>query len=327
MGVELYSNEDTKALIKSLINKGREPHSIVICGDKGQGKKAMARYIGASMLCEENKGEPCGQCKSCRMLSKGVHPDFIVVQANENGNYQVDVIREMVADAVTKPNEGKYKVYLIPDLDRSANTAVQVQNILLKLIEEPPAHCIIILTAVSKEIFLETVISRVLSLRTTPCETEEIRGFLSGLSEYTEQEINKATAFGRGNIGRCADFLTDPVFSQAMAVAEKCAESVYSNDEYGFLKALFECDGKKAMLRQTLLFLQEIFRGACILRVGGKDNTGCFSQQTRRLSEKLSERLCMEIYEAISRSIIKLSSNANQTLTANALAAEIFQGN
>ena len=59
------------------------------------------------------------------------------------------------------------KVYIIPDLDLSVNTVIQVQNILLKVIEEPPEHTAIILTARSKEIFLPTIISRVLSLGMT----------------------------------------------------------------------------------------------------------------------------------------------------------------
>ena len=307
MSIELYSNNETKLLIKSLISKCREPHSIAICGDKGLGKKAMARYIGASLLCENGKGEPCGNCKSCRMLSKGVHPDFIVVKANENGNYQVDVIREMVTDAVTKPSEGKFKVYLIPDLDKSLNTAVQVQNILLKLIEEPPEHCIIILTAASKEIFLETVISRVLCLRVEPCRTEDSRNYLTAKGEYASEDIEKAVAFGGGNIGKCEDFLSDPIFAQAMEIAEKCRVAIENNDEYGLLVALYEADGKKALFRQVLILLQEAIRNACLNSDG-----------------RLTEQEYLKLYDILSQTLTRLNANANQTLTANALAAEIF---
>lgn len=308
MGIDLYSNADTKALIKSLITKGREPHSIAVCGDDGSGKKTMAGYIAASLLCEENDGEPCGKCKSCKMISKGVHPDFIVVNSNDNGNYQVDVIREMVADAVIKPNEGKFKVYLIPDLDRSMNTNVQVQNILLKLIEEPPSHCIIILTAVSKEIFLETVISRVLCLRTASCTADECKAYFKSKKEYNTEDIEKAVAFGGGNIGKCVDFLCDPIFSQAMEIAERCMDAIESNDEYGLLLALYNTEGKKALFRQILIFMQEIMHKSCITSGG-----------------RLNEQECLKLYDIFSKSLLKLNANANQTLTANALAAEIFK--
>ena len=110
------------------------------------------------LLCESGGEKPCGHCRSCRMLKHNAHPDFITAKANENGNYQVETIRSLVSDAVIKPNEGRFKVYLIPDLDRSVSTSVQVQNILLKLIEEPPPHCIVILTAETKQTFLKTII-------------------------------------------------------------------------------------------------------------------------------------------------------------------------
>lgn len=324
MSVMLYSNEAVKALIKSLIMKNREPHSIAICGDKGQGKKAMARYIGASLLCEDNTGEPCGKCKSCRMIAGGVHPDFITVKPNENGNYQVDTIREIVSDAVTKPNEGKFKIYLIPDLDRSANTAVQVQNILLKLIEEPPEHCIIILTAISKEIFLDTVISRVLCLRTTPCKPKDSTAFLERFGKYTNEEIANAVAFGGGNIGRCVDYLEDPTFAQATEIAKASINAIYEHDEYGLLKAFFLADGKKALMRQVLLAMEEAFRDACVLRSGSKSVVGFFKTESEKISEKFTEFECMNIYEIFSESLSKLEANANLSLTVNALTAKIF---
>ena len=320
----LYSNESTKALIKSLVTKGREPHSIVICGDKGQGKRTVAKYIGSALLCEANTGEPCGMCKPCRMIEKGVHPDFNIIRSNENGNYQVDVIREMVSDAVIKPNEGRYKVYLIPDLDRSLNTVVQVQNILLKLIEEPPEHCVIILTATSKEIFLETVISRVLCINTIPCKPEDSLDYLRSVSKYNDDDIKKAMAFGHGNIGRCVDFLENPIYSEALQIAENCFDAICRSDEYDLLKSLFATDGKKDLFRQVLLILEEAFRDTCVLRAGGKCENGILYEKSKQASGIFLEKECIKRYDIISESVAKLGANANQSLTVNDLVSRLF---
>ena len=323
MSIKLYSNESTKALIRSLISKGREPHSIAICGDKGQGKKAMASYIAAALLCENGNGEPCGHCKSCRMISNGVHPDFITVKPNENGNYKVDDIRAVVSDAVTKPNEGRFKVYLIPDLDRSGNTLVQVQNILLKLIEEPPEHCVMILTAASKEVFLETVVSRVLCLRTEPCTIDNSRELLKSQG-YTDEQIDNAVSFGKGNIGRCVEYLEDPIFAESIRIADECMTAVCENDEYGLAHALFAADGKKPLLRQVLLMLKEGFHDACIIRAGAKDGVDCVIPSAHRIAEKFLTNECMDMYKEVSEHIIKLDSNANLQLTVNSLTAKLF---
>ena len=329
MSIKLYSNEPVKKLIKSMISKKREPHSIVITGERGQGKKVLAGYIAASVLCESGSGEPCGQCRSCRMMDRGVHPDFISAKANENGNYQVDVIRELVSDAVIKPNEGKFKVYLIFDLDRSSSTSVQLQNILLKLIEEPPEHCIIILTAATKEIFLETVISRVLCLGVLPCNDTDIIEFLEDrylkTSEYTYQDIEKAAAFGGGNIGRCIEFLEDRSVSTAMDIAKLSAEAVYQGNEYELLKAFFIADGKKAIFRRALELLEEGFRDACVLRLGIDRTVGCMPEISAKLAGRFSIDGCREIYELLGDYINRLDANTNLTLTMNSLAARFFK--
>lgn len=329
MSIRLYSNEPVKKLLKSLISKGREPHSVVITGERGQGKKALARYIAASLLCENGQGEPCGRCKSCRMIENGAHPDFITAGANENGNYQVDVIRGLVSDAVVKPNEGRFKVYLIPDLDKSSNTSVQVQNILLKLIEEPPEHCVIILTAATKEIFLDTVISRVLCLNTLPCSDEEIRAFLdAGYGEsgaYSADDIENAVAFSSGNIGRSVEFLEDKSVALAIDIAKECAQAIFQGNEYELLRAFFMAEGKKAVFRRVIGLLQEAFRDACVLRLGIDSTVGFMPKEASKLAEKFSVESCCGIYELLGDYISRIDANANLTLTMNSLAAGFFR--
>ena len=323
MSIEIYSNEQAKQLIKSLVLKNREPHSIVITGERGQGKKTLAKYISATLLCESGLGEPCGKCKSCRMLENGAHPDFITVQSNENGNYQVDVIRSIVSDAVVKPNENSFKVYLIPDMDRSVNTSVAVQNILLKLIEEPPAHCIVILTASTKEFFLETVISRVLCLNTVPCNDEQVREFL--LDRCEESELSEAVRFACGNIGRGIEFLEDASVRVAMDIAKSCAEAIALQNEYDFLRAVFMADGKKQLFRRVLELLAEAFRDACVLRLGIEKTLGCMPEHSRMLAERYSVAECESIYQRCQDYVSRVDANANSALTMNSLVSGFFR--
>ena len=210
----IYGNSEPRRLVSEMIKKKREPHSIMIHGEKGLGKKTLARWIAAALLCERQTGEPCGICRTCRMIADGAHPDVMVAKANSNGNYIVDdSIRPIVAEAPVAPNEARMKVYIIPDLDLSVNTVIQVQNILLKVIEEPPEHTAIILTARSKEIFLPTIISRVLSLgMTSVTEAESMECLQEKYPAVVPALISEAVSAGRGNIGRCVEYLELPVF-------------------------------------------------------------------------------------------------------------------
>lgn len=323
--MKLYSNEDNKRLIASMLTRGREPHSVVITGGKGVGKKALARYLAAAMLCERHDGAPCGSCKSCLMLEHGNHPDFITVQSNDNGNYQLDTVRAMVSDAVIKPNEGALKVYLLPDLDRSVNTATAVQNVLLKLIEEPPEHCVIIITAATKEIFLPTVISRVQRFEAQPCTVHDAEEWLTMQGRFHQDDIIHAVTCCGGNFGRCLEYLEGSELPAAYQCARDCVDALLARDEYLMSKALFSCDGKKTVLRQALVAMSEIARSACLLSLRLQNVGCCYDRGAQRLSAQLGSRGARRIYEILTDHIARLDANCNQTLTMNDLSAALAE--
>lgn len=321
---ELYSNEENKRLISLLTAKGREPHSVIITGERGSGRRTLARYLAAALMCEEHSGKPCGKCKVCRMLEDNVHPDYITAQANENGNYRLDDIRALVSDSVIKPNEGEFKVYVIPDFDRSVNTAVAVQNVLLKFIEEPPPHCVVILTSVTKEIFLPTVISRVLTLTTERCSKQDAERWLTLQGKYGQDDIIRAVSCCGGNFGQCVQFLEGKELPAAFEAAKEFCSGIIRRDEYMMLKALFSCDGQKAVLRQALIFTAEIMRGAVLISLGTVPDDCCWENGAKQLSQSISSMKAQSIYECVTDHIGRLAANCNQALTVNSLVAEVF---
>lgn len=328
--LKIYGNEETVRLVGEMVRKKREPHSIVIHGEKGLGKKTLAKYIAAQLMCERQDGVPCGVCKACRMLANGTHPDFTVVKSNANGNYIVDEsIRPIVYDAAIKPNESNIKVYVIPDLDMSVNTSVQVQNILLKLIEEPPPHAAVILTARSKEIFLPTVISRVLTLGMVSVKDADSAEFLqSNYPDAAAREISDAVSAGRGNIGRCKEYMDKGQFYSSVFAAREIAKAAAAGSEYEILKAFAQTDGKKSALREAIYLFSEIVRDSCIFRLEGKHSelsVSCDKQSALKLSDSLSAAAGTRLYDLLCDYIGRIDANCNLTLTANSLAGQIAQ--
>lgn len=323
----IYGNSEPRRLVTEMIKKQREPHSIVIHGEKGLGKKTLARWIAAALLCERQTGEPCGVCKSCKMVFDNCHPDVMTAQSNANGNYIVDeAIRPIVPDAQIAPSEGRMKVYITPDLDMSVNTAVQVQNILLKLIEEPPEHTAIILTARSKEIFLQTIISRVLALGViTVTEAESTDCLTQKYPDFSPAEIAEAVAAGRGNIGRCEAYLNKTAFWNSVGIARSLCRAACGGSEYEVLKALFEADGKKAVLREGLSLFGEIVRDSTAFRLGGDDekSVSCDRDGARQLSRRLSADNAVRLYDLMCEYTARIDANCNLNLTMNSLAGQI----
>ena len=327
MDIEIYGNSRPRELLSGMITKGKEPHSIMVYGEQGLGKKAMANYIAAALMCKEKNGVPCGKCKSCKMMKDGVHPDFTVANANANGNYIVDEsIRPIVYDSVIKPNEGDFKVYVIPDLDMSVNTSVQAQNILLKVIEEPPAHTVIILTARNKESFLPTIISRTISFGMVRVSAEESEKYLrKNFPDKPDTEIISAVKAGKGNIGRCRAYLEKNSFYFGVINARKIAKAFSEGSEYELLKVLTEICGKKDSFREGLKLFSEIVRDSSIIRSGGKTLISCGEDFASVIAGKYPATATGRLYDILMEYIRKLDSNCNSTLTANSLAGKMCE--
>ena len=323
--MKFYGNTRVLEQTAEMVRKGREPHSIIIHGEKGLGKKTFAKYIAAQLMCEEHTGTPCGHCRACTLIERGAHPDLIFVQANEKGNYFVDDIREQViADAAVAPNEGDIKVYVIPDFDLSVQTSVQVQNILLKLIEEPPDHTALILTARSRETFLTTIISRCVSLSVAPVTMQESGEYLQNTyPDRDYSEIAEALEAGKGNIGRCRSYMEKEQFYYSADLARQLGKAYVTGKEYEMLKALAAADGKKPLLRESLYLFSELVRDACVHLAGG-EAVGCDSAISDSISGRLTLSSGAQLYDTITKSVRMIDANCSLSLVCNSLCAQLF---
>ena len=132
-------------------------HAYLIAGGSGDSRAALADRLTAAYLCESPE-PPCGQCRACRKVSAGVHPDvYRAAPAPDKREIAVDQIRSLRADAYIRPNEGRRKVYIIDPAD-AMNPAAQ--NALLKVLEEGPSYAAFLLLAERPGLLLDTVRSR-----------------------------------------------------------------------------------------------------------------------------------------------------------------------
>lgn len=318
----IIGNDSALAAVSAMIDGGRTPHSLVIYGEKGLGKKTLAAYIAAKLLCRSPANTPCGVCKSCRAVFGGGHPDFIrVIPSLKSGAYKLEDLRQVVSDCAVAPNESSVKVYLIADMDK---TPLGSQNALLKLIEEPPDHAVIIMTASARECFLPTVLSRVISVGMVPVSRSQCERYLvEALHKSPEQAHNAAEAMG-GNIGRCEEFLNGGRLAAAAETAISVAGAITSGSEYELLRAFWSCDGDREQALLVLKLLREILRDAAVIRLGDRNNLlGCSQKCAEALAESLSGRKLAALVGIPERYISAINGNANLTLCLSAVCADI----
>ena len=140
--------------IRQLAARRRLSHAIILTGH--QDLAAAGRYLAAAMECTGST-PPCGRCLPCRKVLSGIHPDVRTVEDREHKMISVDVLRQLRADAYVLPNEGRRKVYLFPDC---ALLDAKAQNVLLKVVEEGPAHAAFLFCAANSAVLLQTLRSR-----------------------------------------------------------------------------------------------------------------------------------------------------------------------
>lgn len=157
--------------------RGRGPrHAYLFLGPAQVGKSTVVRAFAQALLCTGGGERPCGECRSCRLMQRGAHPDFRLVQPMDapldkdgtvdraGGMLRVDQAAAVIRDAALSPVEGRYRIFAIQDAHRANDS---FSNKLLKTLEEPPEGVILCLTAVDRASLLPTVVSR--------CETLELR--------------------------------------------------------------------------------------------------------------------------------------------------------
>ena len=320
----IIGNSDTLELMQRLISRGREPHSVMICGERGLGKKTLARELAARLLCERQDGTACGVCRHCRLIANGSHPDLVTAEASATGNYKVDDIRALVAETYITPSEGRLRVFLIPDLDRSPQTLTLVQNIMLKVIEEPPEHAVLILTARSKELFLETIISRTLLLTAEEVSPAEAMAELQSRGcepELAEEAVRRCG----GNIGRGLDYCGSEDIRSLSAKAADICRALSERNEY---KLLLEINGAPTKRQDHIMLMEyceRLVRDAVRVRTG-TESAYLYSQEVcRAMALRYSERKLADIYDIFSDISSRAAANCQIAVLNNALAARLFE--
>jgi DNA polymerase-3 subunit delta' len=153
------------AVIRELAGRDKLSHAWLILGGEAAERRALADYAARALLCSGGE-KPCGVCPHCRKMLKGIHPDLSVLEREpDKREISVAQIRALRQEAWVLPNEGRRRVFLLPEADCLNLSA---QNALLKVLEEPPAYAAFLLLGEGPGSFLPTVRSRCLTLWAAP---------------------------------------------------------------------------------------------------------------------------------------------------------------
>lgn len=160
-----------QAALGDALDSRRLGHAPLLHGPAGLGKRALARWLIARILClADDATAPCGKCRSCQLLAAGTHPDLFFGRVPEDKTQiTVDVIRDVSAGLQLTPSIGQARVCLIDPAELMNTNAA---NALLKTLEEPADQSWLVLVSDRPDSLPATVRSRCQKITIRPPRRE-----------------------------------------------------------------------------------------------------------------------------------------------------------
>lgn len=205
----VYGHDWAVNQLRKSIAYGRVRHAYLITGAESVGKNTLAHAFAMALNCTapDEAQRPCGECRSCKLVNSGNHPDILYSETDENtGVLRIEAIRNVMRGLSLKPFEARYRVAIFRDFDRAQPRA---QDALLKTLEEPPPTSILILMARSAEALLPTIISRSQAIHLRPVPLPEVRDVLMSRFDEEPERAELLARLSGGRIGWAINALHD----------------------------------------------------------------------------------------------------------------------
>ena len=211
--------------LQEAIRSERIGHAYLLSGPTGVGKAATARAFAQTLCCtnveRSDRGVPCGECRACRNVQRGVHPDvetfsldtqaMVSDKPGRASTLTIETIRRLRSSGALFPLESDRRILIVDDAETLLEPA---QQALLKTLEEPPRGVTLLLLADEPEALLETVRSRCQAIPIRPIPQAVVTENLlrRGVAETLATEV---AMLSRGCAGWALAAVTDKKLLEA----------------------------------------------------------------------------------------------------------------
>lgn len=281
---DVVGQERVTRTLQNAIASGRIVHAYLFCGHRGTGKTTTARILAKALNCRAGPTPtPCNQCPPCQAIGAGASLDVMEIDAASHRG--IDEIRDLREKVKLSPVEGRYKIYII---DEAHMLTTEAANALLKTLEEPPAHVVLVLVTTEPHRLPTTITSRTqrfdFARIPTPLIVQRLRaiaeqeGFTAeedalaliarsadGALRDAEGLLDQLHAFTPGTI-RTADVLAVLGVVDAEAVG-RLADAVIAGDGERCLRDVGRLLDEGRDVRQVLRSLIDHFRDLLMVAV------------------------------------------------------------
>jgi DNA polymerase-3 subunit gamma/tau len=151
--------------VKRIYGEGNVSQVYLFEGPTGVGKTTVARIVSRASVCER-EDKPCLECEACEGMESS--SDFLEINvANFRG---IDAIRSLQEQVYYRPSFLKRKIFILDEVHQLTNDS---QQLLLKVLEEPPPGVLFFLCTTAKGSLKRTLIDRASTVRFLPVTGEQ----------------------------------------------------------------------------------------------------------------------------------------------------------
>jgi len=238
----IYGHQALLDRLEGALASSRFPQAALFTGAPGVGKQRIALWVAQALLCERGPGTPCGDCAECGHVLGIRHPDvhwFVPIPRPKGGtpekaveqaaellgeimeerraqplyarpdgmaSHSLASIRLLQRVVAVTPFQGSRKVVILGDAERLVvqEASQEAANALLKVLEEPPADTVLILTSSEEHALLPTIRSRLVPTRVGRVGDEAVREFLEREVDppLANDSLRRRALMADGSIGQ-----------------------------------------------------------------------------------------------------------------------------
>jgi DNA polymerase-3 subunit delta' len=196
--------------LRRSLEGGRAAHAYLLTGPASVGKALLALRLAQALNCERGGPAPCLECRACKRIARGNHPDVRVAgmttqaaglkpeEAARQKDLKIDTVREWQSDIHLRPYEGRRRVFILHDAEKLTEAAA---NAMLKTLEEPPPYATLVLVANTSGDLLPTIVSRCQPLKLRPAPRAAVAAALRERYDLAAGDADLLAAWSGGRVG------------------------------------------------------------------------------------------------------------------------------